>query len=171
MQYTGGVVGGAFVGFPPLERELAAIPTDDIDRSTPYIFLRLDGIPGDATATGHEGEIACFACRWGRDDGAGGGTGRAREPIRGHVTVLKAIDKATPVLYEATGGGERLATAEITLERPGTDGRTEPYCVVTLEDVGVVSLETGQYGGLSFERCVLESNGGLDIGLKTKTTT
>ncbi|MFB6080683.1 MAG: type VI secretion system tube protein Hcp [Haloferacaceae archaeon] len=168
MQSTGGIVGGAFVGFPPLDGDLAAISPDDIDRSTPYVFLHLDGIPGDATAKGHEGEIVCFACRWGLDDSVGGGKGRAREPIRGHVTVLKAMDKATPLLYEATGGNRRVKTANVTLERPVEDGRTE-YFVLTLEDVTVVSLETAQYGGTSFERCVLDSNGGIDIGIKTRT--
>lgn len=156
MQYTGGATVGAFLGLPPLEAELAALAPEEIDRSTPSVYLRLDGIPGDATATGHESEIRCLSCRWGIDGGeVRGGRQKIRKPHRGHVTVLKAIDKATPVLYETAASDEQIRSGRATLLRTTSDGRTEPYCVLELHDITVAALETGQHGKENFERCSL----------------
>ena len=155
MQYTGGAAAGAFVGLPPLGVELAAIDRDDLDRASPQLFLRLDGIDGGATAKGHEGAIACHGAQWGLDSGEDSDGPRRGPPRkRGHVTVLKAIDKSTPQLYDALVG-QAARNGELSLYRQNADGSTSRYLTVALEQVEVASVETGQRGFEDFERCDL----------------
>ena len=162
MGYTGGAALGGLLGLPPLDVELAVLQADEIDRSTPYIFLQLDEIPGDATTKGHEGEIACLACHWslgGEADQVHNQPprrGRAKDPHRGHVTVLKAIDKASPALSDAGATGTTLRSGTITLLRSTGGGQMGvPYLKIEMEALQVVSFESAQYGDQSFERCVL----------------
>lgn len=163
MQYSGVAAGGLF-GLPPLEVELAALD-DDLDKSTPKLYLDIPGIPGEVTHDGAEGTIGGFAYRWSHE-GATDGSERGRGRHRGHVTVLKAIDKSTPLLHQACANEATLPEATITLTRSDERGKREEYYTHHLENVTVASVDTGQYGDqmvercvLSFERCVVEYAG------------
>lgn len=156
MQYTGGAAAGALFSLSPLEAEIAAIDRDELDKASPQLFLRLDGIEGDATTRGHEGEIVCHVARWGVDaDDATEGTRRGPPRKRGHVTVLKAIDKATPALYDTLVAGREIGNGELSLYRTNPDGSTSKYLTVVLERCKVASVEAGQRGYEDFERCEL----------------
>jgi type VI secretion system Hcp family effector len=155
MQYAGTAAAGAFLGFPSIEAEVAAMNLGDLDRSSPLIYLTLDGVEGDARRKGHEGEIACFAARCGVGTDDTSGPARGRPPHRGHVTVLKAIDKSTPVLYEAAVSGEGIRSGALTLYRQTSTGELKPYYTIDLTGIEVASLEAGQHGAENFERCRL----------------
>jgi type VI secretion system Hcp family effector len=156
MQYTGGAAAGAFIGLPAFEADLAAVDREDQDRASPQLFLRLDGVDGGAATKPHEGEIACLAARWGVDTGDDtDGPRRGPPRKRGHVTVLKAIDKATPQLYDALVEGRAIRDGELSLYRQNPDGSTGRYLTVVLDGVTVAAVETGQRGLEDFERCDL----------------
>lgn len=112
----------------------ADLPTPSA--STYDMFLRIDGIPGESIDEAHEKWIDLLSFNQGMEQSMTyvGGT-RFKE-----VEVLKAIDKASPKLYEALNTGEVIASLEIEIVNP--DNKTAVMKVI-LEDVMVTSIETG----------------------------
>ena len=75
-----------------------------------------------------------------RDCGAGGATGRE---FKGHVTLIKRIDKSSPLLFKRCSDGTVLALATVELARPG--GAT--YLKYELKEVFVSSIAHGDVDG------------------------
>jgi type VI secretion system secreted protein Hcp len=78
------------------------------------MFLRIDGIPGEATQKGHEAWIPVMSADWGASADAagphGGGGGAGRAEFRPAVFTAWA-SVATPLLFEACVSGRHAATA------------------------------------------------------------
>jgi type VI secretion system secreted protein Hcp len=86
------------------------------------VFLKIDGIEGDSTVVGHEGEIKAISFKMGVLQtgtfavGGGGGAGRAEfTPL----TVYKFIDKASPQLFLAAAFGDHIRRATLVVRRSG----------------------------------------------------
>ena len=83
------------------------------------VFLKLEGVDGESTETGHVGEIDAVSFKAGVFDPtlttfAGGGASRAKfNPI----TVFKVVDKSSPVLFLACATGKHFATATLSITR------------------------------------------------------
>lgn len=68
------------------------------------IFLHVEGLEGDVTAAGYEGCIECESMQFGVGRSIATPTGTAQEresstPSLTEVTVLKVMDKCTPLLF------------------------------------------------------------------------
>ncbi len=120
---------------------LAVIPAAAPDGTAPAfldIFLEIEGIPGEATAVGHRGAIEVLSWSWGVSQTATGGGGGAvgRGDLKGHVTLIKRIDKATPLLFTRCAQGTHIPRAVVHLTRE--DGQT--YLKYELKEVLVSSM-------------------------------
>lgn len=112
----------------------AAIPAAAPD-GTPAVqsffdmFLEIDGIPGESTAPAHTGTIDILSWNWGISQTASVGT----------VSVIKRIDKATPLLFQDCTDGTVIPLATVYLTRQ--DGQT--YLEYDLRSVIVSSISHG----------------------------
>jgi type VI secretion system secreted protein Hcp len=115
-------------------------------------FLKIDGIPGESKDSKHKDEIEVLSFSWNikqtlvSDGGGGGGAGKAQVS---DFTIVKHIDKASPVLMVAVCTGEHIRDAMFTVEDPraargGKGG--EAFLKIKLTDVLVSSFQTGGGG-------------------------
>jgi type VI secretion system secreted protein Hcp len=106
------------------------------------VFLEIQGIPGESTSAAHNGSIEVLSWSWGVSQtstgGAGGGAGAVGRAT-GHVTLIKRIDKATPLLFKRCVDGTPIPLATVYLARP--DGQT--YLKYELKNVMVSSIVHG----------------------------
>lgn len=85
-------------------------------------FLKLDGVEGDVTVRGHEGEIALKSFSFGVSNsgtittGPGGGSGRTSFA---KVKVSKLVDRSTPTLIKSTASGRVIPRGTITFRSRG----------------------------------------------------
>jgi len=107
------------------------------------IFMDIDGIAGESTRTGHKGSIEVMSWSWGVSQtstgGAGGGAGGLGRERAGHVSLIKRIDKATPLLLKRLVDGTVLPLVAVQLTR--ADGQT--FLKYELRNVMVSSIAHG----------------------------
>lgn len=144
------VLGSALVGLLVLAHAPAASAAG---------YLKIGDIKGESTAKGHEGEIEILSWSFGTspagtgpstaagrsaagsDQSAGQPTGkRQHKPI----TITKSVDKATPMLAQASRSGTILP--EVTLYVQERAGATEPYMKIELKNVYITSYQTSGSG-------------------------
>lgn len=85
------------------------------------IYLRIDGIPGESTARGHENEMVISSYNWGLQDaisagGTGGGAVASKVKFSG-LNVIKRVDKASPKLMLACATGRHIPGAALSFVR------------------------------------------------------
>ena len=104
------------------------------------VFMKIEGMPGSATESGREdwsllrGFSHELVYPFDMQDMSG-----TSEPKHGAVTILKAIDKASPKIYEALAKKIQVASVELEFERDNpNDGKTEVYSTMKLEDCRVI---------------------------------
>jgi type VI secretion system secreted protein Hcp len=108
-------------------------------------YLRIDGIEGGSAAARYEGWMDVAAFEWNVSSTAGAVAGATRTtaaPEFGPITVLKPVDKATPMLAQACASGRSYPEAELVFFAAGS---TQPIGRVTLADVRIV--ESASAGG------------------------
>ena len=124
-------VGG--VGWPGTEPSAADPVTKPgaiaAAQSSISIFLEIEGIGGEATASAHKGTIEVLSWSWGMSQAAGTGT----------ASVIKRIDKATPLLFVQCVDGTAIPLVTVYLTRQ--DGQT--YLQYDLRNVIVSSISHG----------------------------
>ena len=112
------------------------------------VFLKLDGIPGEVVAKGHENEIEVFSWSWGmaRTSVVSMGRTAAGKPCVSELHLMKAMDKATPLLMANLMSGMVIPKGKLTLRKAG-----EPpldFMVIEMSQVLVSSVqESGSSGG------------------------
>lgn len=101
-------------------------------------FMQIEGISGESTARGHEGQIEVLSWSWGvaQTTTAAGAGGGGRIAVAGRATVVKQIDKATPKLFERCAHGAVFPLVIVHLTREG--GQT--YLTYELTNVMVSSI-------------------------------
>jgi len=109
-------------------------------------YLTLTGekqgaIKGSCTQKGRENTILVQAFEHEvsipRDPQTGLATGkRVHHPL----TILKAVDKSSPLLYMALTSGEHMKTVEIKWYQINEKGQEENYFITKLEDAIIVSM-------------------------------
>jgi type VI secretion system secreted protein Hcp len=77
-------------------------------------FLKIDGIPGESTDDKHKDWIEVLSFSW---NVARGKRGRAQIA---DFSVIKKLDKATPVLFDAICAGEHIPEANFAARRAGS---------------------------------------------------
>ena len=86
------------------------------------MFLKLDGIKGEASDDKHKGEIDVLAWSWGASQsgtmhvGQGGGGGKANFQ---DLSVTKWVDKSSHALLKAVATGQHVKEAMLTVRKAG----------------------------------------------------
>lgn len=131
------------------------------------MFLMLDKIKGESVDDGHKDEIDILSWSWGASQSGtthtskGGGSGKVNVQ---DITIVKGVDKSTPVILKHCATGIHIPKAVLTVRKAGGSKPLE-YYKLTMEDVLVSSISSGGSGGadrltetitLNFGRYVLE---------------
>lgn len=98
------------------------------------IYLNVDGIEGDVTASGHEGWMECQSLQWGvgREIRTPTGGSQEREssaPSVSDVTVTKLMDKSTPALFTEACVGK---SKRVRIDLVQSGDQLETYLSYTL---------------------------------------
>jgi type VI secretion system secreted protein Hcp len=104
------------------------------------VFLKLDGVDGEATDAHHAKEIDVTAWSLGVTNpgsGHGGGGGGAGRATFTDLAITKVLDTSSPGLMLAVATGRHLRSGTLTVTTGGH--RPVDYLVVHLEDVQVTS--------------------------------
>ena len=108
-------------------------------------FLKLEGVPGEATATGHKDEIdiESFSMGIARPAATGGTqTGRAQFT---DISFSHQLDKASPLLMLRCAQGTHIPTAILTCRTVGA--RQDDFYIIRLTDVVVTSVSISGFTG------------------------
>jgi type VI secretion system secreted protein Hcp len=146
------------------------------------IFAKIGDIKGESTDAKHKDEIEVHSFSWGVTNsatisaGAGAGAGKATFQ---DLTIVHAIDKASPALLRACATGQHLKEALITHRKAGKD--QQEYLIVKMNDVIITGVQHGGTAGqpysesvsMAFAKIVLEykpqkADGSLDAGVHFK---
>lgn len=122
------------------------------------IYLDIAGIPGESTTAGHINSIDVLSWSWGVTQGTSLGGGGGRGPLTGHVTLVKVIDRASPLLFMRCRDGTPITLATVQLVR--SDGQT--YMRYDLKNVMITAITHGDVNGdgIPDEKIDLDLNGG-----------
>jgi type VI secretion system secreted protein Hcp len=103
-------------------------------------FLKLDGIPGESQDDKHKNEIDVLSFHWGI---ARSGRGRAQVQ---DFQIVKHVDAATPLLFDAVCSGQVIKEGLFTLRKAGENAID--FYKVRFEDVIITSAApAGSAGG------------------------
>jgi type VI secretion system secreted protein Hcp len=106
------------------------------------IFVRVAGIAGESTARDHEGWIDVSALGNGVTTtvtGPGGGGG-GTDTTFSDLSILKRIDRASPLLFLAAARAQQFSMVEVDFVRRGQDPFT--YFKMKLMDVLITGVRT-----------------------------
>ncbi len=109
------------------------------------MFLKIEGVDGESTNAAHKGWIEIQSWSWGASQPSTGGfgSGAATGRLTGHVTLIKRIDKATPLLFKRCSDGTVLVLVTVELTRGGA----QTYLKYELKEVLVSSIAHGDVDG------------------------
>ena len=113
------------------------------------MFLKLDGVTGEAQDKAHEKEIDILAWSWGLSQsgtthmGSGGGAGKVNVQ---DLSVTKYVDKSSATLMGFCCTGKHVKTGTLTVRKAGGDAPLE-YIKLELQEILVTSISTGGSGG------------------------
>jgi type VI secretion system secreted protein Hcp len=109
------------------------------------MFLKIAGIDGDSRDAKHKGEIEIMSYSWGisqtgaTNPGGGGGAGKVQVQ---DFSIVKQLDKTSPVLMEKCCTGEHIDQILIGLSRKA-GGSQEDFYKIKLTDCLISSYQTG----------------------------
>jgi type VI secretion system secreted protein Hcp len=110
-------------------------------------FIKIDGIDGESKDTAHKNEIEVLSWSWGMSNSGsahtGGGAGAGKVSYS-DLSIMKRIDKSSPLLMKACATGEHIPSVVLTAKRVGPKGAD--YIRYTLEDVLCTSLQDSGSG-------------------------
>jgi type VI secretion system secreted protein Hcp len=108
-------------------------------------FLKLEGVPGEAIATGHKDEIIIDSFSMGVSrPAATGGTQTGRAQFT-DISFSHRLDKASPILMLRCAQGTHIPTAVLTCRTIGA--RVDDFYIIRLTDVVVTSVSIGGAAG------------------------
>lgn len=114
-------------------------------------FIKIDGVPGEATDDKHKEWIEIESFGWGVQQqavarGQGGGGGMAGKASFNDFSVVKSVDKATPSLFQACATGSHNKLITVSFCR-ATGDKTQ-YLEYKFSDVVISSYQaSGAPGG------------------------
>ena len=118
--------------------------------AVPDIYLKIDGIDGEAQDKDHQSEIEVLSFSMGvsnlgsGDVGTGSGSSRAS---LSDLSVMKRVDKASPGLFVNCCTGKHFDTATLSVRKAGGDAPVE-YLKYDLSEVYISAVqESGSDGG------------------------
>lgn len=112
------------------------------------MFIKLDGIDGEAQDKVHKDEVDVLAWSWGMSQsgtthmGAGSGAGKVNVQ---DISITKYVDKSSPTLMLKTSNGAHIKEATLTVRKAGENPLE--YIIIKMTDIIVTSVQTGGSGG------------------------
>ncbi len=109
-------------------------------------FLKVDGIPGESTDDKHKDWIEILSFNFGAHQPASGSASTAGGATSERVniqdfSVVKALDKASPKLFDQCCSGKHIKEATVELCRAGGD--KVKYMEYKMEEVIITSVRPG----------------------------
>jgi type VI secretion system secreted protein Hcp len=112
------------------------------------MFLKLDGVTGEAQDSAHKEEIDVLSWSWGMSQSGtthmGGGGGAGKVSVQ-DISLTKYLDKSSPTLQKFCANGKHVATGCLTVRKAGENPLE--YLKVELEEIIISSVSTGGSGG------------------------
>jgi type VI secretion system secreted protein Hcp len=108
------------------------------------MFLKLDGIPGEALAKGHEKEIDILTLSWDVSPRSGTLNGTSRACAH-DISLTKYLDKATPLLLANAVAAATIPKATLTMRQAGP--READFFFLEFTQVQVTSVNHGATAG------------------------
>jgi len=107
-------------------------------------YLIIDGRPGPSTSLKDAIDILSFSFGASQTAvigvGSSGGEARAGRANLHDVSIMKVVDKTTPLLFEDCVTGNYLKKVEIIYDKPMGDSQ-EPYYKILLENALITSIQ------------------------------
>jgi type VI secretion system secreted protein Hcp len=115
------------------------------------MFLKVDGVTGEAGDADHKGEIEVASWSWGLEAPRDAGTGQAKGRARlSELQVVKKVDQSSPTLMGFLKNNKVAKTAKLTIRKAGKTPLV--YYTIELEDVRVTSVKNESEGAELTER-------------------
>ncbi len=112
------------------------------------MFLKIEGVDGEAIDHAHGGEIDVLAWSWGMSQSGsmhiGGGGGAGKVAVQ-DISVTKYVDKSSPNLINTCCTGKHYPSATLTVRKAGD--KPVEYMVIKMTDLLITSISTGGSGG------------------------
>jgi type VI secretion system secreted protein Hcp len=112
------------------------------------MFMKIQGIDGEARDSKHKKEIDVLAWSWGMSNSGsahmGGGAGSGKVNVQ-DLSFTKYVDSASPKLMLACCNGKHYDEAMLTVRKAGE--KPVEYIKIKMSEVLVTSLSTGGSGG------------------------
>lgn len=112
------------------------------------MFLKIEGVEGEAVDHAHGGEIDVLSWSWGMSQsgsmhvGGGGGAGKVNVQ---DLVITKYLDKSSPTLMKTCCSGKHYPSAILTIRKAG-DQPVE-YLIIEMTDVLISSVQIGASAG------------------------
>jgi type VI secretion system secreted protein Hcp len=106
-------------------------------------FIKIDGVPGEATDDKHKDWISLASFNWGVSQSAamaGGGLSAGKANFQ-DFSVAKRMDKSSPILFQHCATGKHTKQLSVSLCR--ATGEKREYLLYKFSDVMVTSYQTG----------------------------
>lgn len=111
------------------------------------IFLKLEGIKGEAQDDKYKDEIDVLAWSWGASQSGtthmGSGAGAGKVNVQ-DISVTKYIDKSSPVLFQHCANGKHISKGKLIVRKAGE--KPLEYLTVEIEDILVSHVSMGGSG-------------------------
>ena len=112
------------------------------------MFLKIDGIKGEAIDDKHKDEIDVLAWSWGASQSGtthiGGGSGAGKANFQ-DISVTKWVDKSSHALLKAVAVGSHVKECLLTVRKAGE--KPLEYIKLTMKNCLISSVSTGGSGG------------------------
>lgn len=112
------------------------------------MFLKLEGIEGEAQDAVHKGEIDVLAWSWGMSQSGtthvGGGSGAGKANFQ-DISITKWIDLSSTKLMKAAARGTHIEKGTLVVRKAGD--KPLEYITIQMKDIIVTSVSTGGSGG------------------------
>lgn len=105
------------------------------------MFLKMQGVTGEASDTDHKGEIEVVSWSWGMQAPASLATGQAAgKATISELHIVKRVDQSSPTLMNFLRGNKVITQAQLTVRKSGE--KPLEYFKIELENVRVTSMKT-----------------------------
>ena len=98
---------------------------------------------GNIYQNGHENEIFIDSYEYGASTPINHATGQPTgQRTHDALSIVKLVDKSSPILFEAHNKGETLTSVEIKIYRTSYNGKQEHFYTIALEDVRIININS-----------------------------
>jgi type VI secretion system secreted protein Hcp len=114
------------------------------------IFIKIDGIEGEAQDDKHKGEIEIQSFSWGLSNAgsfAAASGGGSKHASFQDVHFTKYLDKSSPLLFQSSATGDHIKKADVTFRKAGKKEGQLEYFKITVSDLLISSYQLSDSAG------------------------